>query len=211
MITINIEDVQKQAKKRKDNPPEIVVLGVSIGDPDDDGPHESPGEEMYRQILSAPGDRPDSEGSVDPDQKAQLLKELEQEHRDIKRTRAKLSNLYPGMARHGAPPQKLAAHYQEIESYTFLLKEVYDKRRHVEQHDRLPNEVSDVISHIVENLPALREKRRSCVNVRSKTRKKLEIAKGKGLNNGKILEWEMKLEKLDIEYDYLDAEIKKLS
>lgn len=189
------------ARKEKKAPVVVEVSGIEFSyspePPEEKAPKKKP--------EKTPTHQP-----VDWTQKEQILKELEQEYRDIKRQRASLSNQYPKLVRENTGPEDLASHYMRIEAYTDQLKEIWTKKKHVELHGELPQDPRDQgIDENAENLPALREKRRRLVDKRCKLKGKIE--KSIRPDSSKVQEWRLALDQADVEYNEIDQTIKRLT
>lgn len=201
VITINLSEIKDAQKKRKANPARVVVVDVSQEHTDLD---QEERQDLETTFPEAHTNMVDDESAHHPPgtlyahstEKDKLLKDLEQEFRDAKRSRARLSNAYPQLVRNGCSPETLRSHNKEIEAITNQLKHLYDTKQFVEIHGHLPQE-----EKTPETVADLKMRRRSIVDARSKTRKKLEVAKAKGIQQSKIVEWEMKIERLDAEYN----------
>ena len=103
---------------------------------------------------------------------------------------------------------ELANHYKLIESISSEIRDVYDRREFVRQHGTLPEQGSAQASIDNGNILALKEQKRSLVNRRSKMKRKIELGKAKSSPN--LADWELALDKMDIEFKVVCDRINEL-
>ncbi len=99
--------------------------------------------------------------------------------------------------------EALISLYNDIKSHTADAAVLYDKIEYVKSHGQLPEGKKAPLSTSEMDLAQINDRVRSINNVTSKTKKKLEIAKAKGANPDKVLEWELKIEELLLERETL--------
>ena len=189
MISINIDKVKAEKKARESHKPTIrIILPEVIEDAE---------KTVDQEIGKIVEEAQQGEQVANSLQEA-LINDLNNQERELRIERAKLSNKYKPMIADGADQSELAAHYKKIESISAEMREIYDKREHVRQHGRLPEQGSAQASINHSDILALKDNKRSLENRRSKLRAK--IAKGKATNAPKLAEWELYLDQLDAEY-----------
>lgn len=199
MITINIEKIKAEAAAKIAHKPVIrIILPAQILKAE-----ERVNDEKEKKIDEA--EMAKSNGRM---LKEALILDLNDQERDLRIERARQSNKYHQMIEAGASQGELAAHYQLIESISADIRDVYDKREHVEQYGRLPEQGSAQAAINHTDILALKEQRRSLVNRRSKLRAKIE--KGRATGAKRLSQWELEIDQVDADYIVVQSRIKDL-
>lgn len=140
--------------------------------------------------------------------KEALTHDLNNQERDLRIERAKLSNKYNGMIANGAGQYELAAHYRTIEAISSEIREAYERRDYVERFGRLPENGSAQVAVDSANALALKDLKRSLVNRRNKLNTK--IRKGDATKSPSVQDWKLQLDRLDTEYIAVNDRLKEL-
>ena len=139
---INLNEVLNQARRRKPKRPESNIIraaGVTIEviKPKQPKPKTS----INGYLL--PDKNPEAyqeEADHIPPTKAQILSDVIRELKEVRVSRAKLSNQYHDMIEKRASQAELKEHYQKIEGYTGQLQKLWERRRFIERYGREPVE-----------------------------------------------------------------------
>lgn len=200
MITINIDEVRQKAEAKKSHKPKIRIIIPEVIKEAEETVNEDIGKRVDEGVRS----ERTAAGLKDA-----LLIDLDNQERDLRIERAKLSNQYLPMIKKEATMEELAHHYRKIEAISDEIRDVYNKREHVLKFGRLPGQetANDKIDHT--NVLALKEQRRSLNDRISKTRKKIE--KGKATNSPRLAEWELYVDQMEAERSIVQSRIKELS
>lgn len=199
MIVIKIDEVRAEVEAQKNYKPSIRIISTEVVKE----AKKAIQTEVAKTVTKAAQSRDLSE-----DLKQSLIWDLDNQERDLRIHRAKLSNMYLPMIADDAGTGELAAHYQKIESVSDDMRQVYDRREHVRKYGRLPNQGSAGAMIDQGNILALKDLRNSLKNRRYKMRKKIEVAEAKG--NVKLPEMKLKLDQMDVEFEDVCGRIKEI-
>ncbi len=135
-----------------------------------------------------------------------LIQELESELSTIKVQRAKLSTAISKMVNSGSSKNELGQLHTKIACFKKPIQEAYDKLEYVKKHGELPKKKVTSESEL-----QLKDKKRKLVDLRSKLKKKLQMAEGKGNGNSKVLEWEQSLDRAELEYKEVEQKLAEIN
>ena len=139
---INLNEVLNQARRRKPKRPESNIIraaGVTI---EVIKPKQPKSKTSINGYL-LPDKNPEAyqeEADHIPPTKAQLMSDVIRELKEVRVSRAKLSNQYHDMIEKGASQAELKEHYQKIEGYTGQLQKLWERRQFIERYGREPVE-----------------------------------------------------------------------
>lgn len=200
MITINIDKHRAAVEAKNAHKPMIRIILPKVAAQAEDTVRET-----VRDTLAEKHESDKKNIGL----KDALINDLNNQERDLRIERAKLSNQYRPMIADGASMDELAHHYRKIEAISDEIREVYNSREHVLRYGRLPEQGSAQKSIDSSNILALKEQKRSLINRISKTKKK--IAVGKVKNAPKLRDWELYRDQMEAELSIVQGRIKELS
>jgi hypothetical protein len=200
MIVINIDKVRQEAAAKAIHKPEIRIIMPEV--------HEQAESNVSDEIVATLEKKHESD-KRDISLKDALINDLNNQERDLRIERAKLSNKYLPMIEVDASMDELAHHYRKIEAISDEIRDVYNKREHVLRFGRLPENGSAQKSIDHTNILALKEQRRSLNNRIHKTQKKITLGKAK--KSPKLTDWQLYLDKMEAEREVVISRIKELS
>jgi hypothetical protein len=202
MITINVKQVLEKAETRKKikRTPKISIIVPPVKEqkPAETVPVEKP----------VPGNSKQVETSPNPWSKLVLLNKLEEDFRQAKIERAKVSNEIFKLYERRASTEEQSNLYNRILSFKPYLVDLYEKKRYVEEHGVLPEEkqqpkIDDY------SLAELQLQKKKLSDLRCKLKKKLQPS-AKPAKKEKLMEWEHRLAQADQEYRIVEMNIKQL-
>lgn len=202
MYIVNVKKVLAEAEKPKPKPKIRVYF------PDKKELIDS----VIKKVIHVRSDDIDTEKGIPAyNSKAEILADITQQERDIHIARAKLSNKYHELEAAGASQDLFRENYQQIEAYTDELKELFNKKRHVERYGQLPEEPARrEPSGDSDNIYELKEKRRSLNNRKHKAKKKLDKVAKYPPGSTKHSELLLEIDQIEAEQDQVNRKIARL-
>lgn len=143
-------------------------------------------------------------------------RKLEQVEREIQRVRYERSQVhlkYRDLLNHEllpkAPKADFLVIYEEIETLSDQLRELYIKKRQIELTGdyKAPKSLDDATKNKID---ALKNEKKSVSNIKNKTQKALQVATVQG-NVKNVQKYEKKLVELDLKWMDLESQIEKLT
>ena len=204
MLKINVEEVLRHADEERKKPkplPKIVFNGKEK-DKTKQCNDTAGGIDNLRDVLTNITIQRTLEEA-----KTDLVSKCWHEFNELKIERNQLASQTWRMVEDGATTQDLKAHYEKIESFRPQLAQLFDSARHAERYGELPQEVKSENGQAVD-ITSLKYEKKKLTEKRSKLKAKIE--KGRATQAPKLLEWELKLDRVEAEYDHLDERIKKM-
>jgi hypothetical protein len=206
MVTIDIEKAKAIIEEFKNRPKPKLVIVVSqavdspqsIVDVDSKKAVESP-----QSIVDVA--RPIDHRPLTIDHKTDLLEQCRDEYKQLRIEQGKVSNTIAAAVAGGAGLAELKDLYAEIESYRPDLIKLYQRYKHVQQYGTLP--VQQVVNEVSVDIFKLKDSRKKLVDERCKLGIKI---KGGHIKEQKVLDWQLRLDEVNAEYDMLDTQIKNL-
>lgn len=195
MIRLNVDETLKRAEIERKKPkplPKVRVIAKN-------SPHKKSSPKKLMPTV------------IEPDlstPKSDLVAGLWVEFNQLKVERNKLSSQTWRLVK-GASQSELSGHYHKIEGYRPQLQAIFDKIKYVEVHGELPGAPPEMPAPTEDLFHLKFVKKKSLINVRSKLKRKLEKS-AKPKNPERVLEWEVQLAQLDIEYAALCNRIKEM-
>jgi hypothetical protein len=197
MIRINVHDVLARAAAEKAAPKKLPEINIGQRS-------TAKNEQVPPSVIHA-----HKEAVIDRSRneiKSDLVKSLWIEFNAVITERNRLSTQIAHMVERDADQGELRSHYSKIESHRPALQDLYDKIKYAEKHGRLPE--APVKQNEPETIHSLKLQRESLIDKRSKLKSK--IAKKKSDNPAKYAEWQLELERANVEYQALCEKIKSI-
>jgi hypothetical protein len=220
MISIDLDKYYKEKARKAAEPyvkPEVIVFENGTKIP----VQEIAVEENSRanQDIPSPNDdelardkQTESDGgnALAEPSNTDILNDLVNAEAEIRRQRGKLSSsLYDHKVK-GTSPEEMKEIYKKLTNeYQAQLREIYEKREHLEKHGRLP-EPDDKGNEVDESeLYKLKYQVKRLNDKIYKTKKKLQPS-AKPSKPEKIIEWELELDQAELQRDQLNEKITAL-
>jgi hypothetical protein len=221
MISIDLDKYYKEKARKAAEPyvkPEVIIFenGTKIPVQEDAVEENS----RAKQDIPFPSDdelardvQPESDGgnALAEPSNTEIMNDLVNAEAEIRRQRGKLSSSLYDHKFKGTSPEEMQETYRKITNeYQAQLREIYEKREHLEKHGRLPDPDDDKGNEVDESeLYKLKYQVKRLNDKIYKTKKKLQPS-AKPSKAEKIIEWELELDQAELQRDQLNEKITAL-
>lgn len=205
MVTIDIEKAKAiiEEFKNRPKPKLVIVVSQTVDSPQSTVESLQSIVDSEQPIDHRPltMDQPTTANEKTPD----LVAQCRDEYNQLRIEQGKVSNTIAAAVAGGAGLAELKDLYAEIESYRPDLIKLHQRYKHVQQYGTLP--VQQVVNEVSVDIFKLKDSRKKLVDERCKLGIKI---KGGHIKEQKVLDWQLRLDEVNAEYDMLDTQIKNL-